>query len=76
MLKPLNYLPLNREDTTDTGHILGNAGSRNISSFPERFLRRPNCAVMKLLLHMAMYIGANSNRIVRFNIIFGVNFLF
>ncbi|XP_076109129.1 E3 ubiquitin-protein ligase rnf213-alpha-like [Mytilus galloprovincialis] len=48
-------------DTTDTGHILGRAKYRNLAPFPERSLKPVNCAVMKLLLHMAMYIGANNN---------------
>ncbi|VDI64880.1 Hypothetical predicted protein, partial [Mytilus galloprovincialis] len=48
-------------DTTDTGHILGQAKYRNLAPFPERSLKPVNCAVMKLLLHMAMYIGTNNN---------------
>ncbi|XP_071137105.1 E3 ubiquitin-protein ligase rnf213-alpha-like [Mytilus edulis] len=48
-------------DTTDTGHILGRANYRNVVPFPERSLKPANCAIMKLLLHMAMYIGANNN---------------
>ncbi|CAG2239384.1 RNF213 [Mytilus edulis] len=48
-------------DTTDTGHILGRAKYRNLAPFPERSLKPVNCAIMKLLLHMAMYIGANNN---------------
>ncbi|CAC5380698.1 RNF213 [Mytilus coruscus] len=48
-------------DTTDTGHILGRAICRNLAPFPERSLKPVNCAIMKLLLHMAMYVGANNN---------------
>ena len=54
-----------RIDTTDSGHILGRADHLNDVPFPERNLKRANCAIMKLLLHMAMYIGANNNLQVR-----------
>lgn len=55
------YIFFFRVDTTDTGHILGQAKYRNLAPFPERSLKPVNCAVMKLLLHMAMYIGTNNN---------------
>jgi hypothetical protein len=33
----------------------------NAAPFPERKLNIVNCAIIRLLTHMAMYIGANHN---------------
>lgn len=55
-----NFFQL-RFDTTDTGHILGRAKNLNAIPYPERKLNRANCAILKFMLHMAMYIGANKN---------------
>ncbi|XP_053396339.1 E3 ubiquitin-protein ligase rnf213-alpha-like isoform X2 [Mercenaria mercenaria] len=60
-----NLLPTNRLDTgndnTMTGHILGRAEARGLGPTPERTLTPVYSALVKLLLHIAMYIGAGSN---------------
>ncbi|CAC5422253.1 RNF213 [Mytilus coruscus] len=48
-------------DTTHTGHILGRARNLHAIPYPERKLNRANCAILKFILHIAMYIGAKNN---------------
>ncbi|XP_053396342.1 E3 ubiquitin-protein ligase rnf213-alpha-like isoform X2 [Mercenaria mercenaria] len=59
-------LSTNRQDTgndnTMTGHILGRAEARGPGPKPERTLTPAYCALVRLILHMAMYIGSGTNQ--------------
>ncbi|XP_060586335.1 E3 ubiquitin-protein ligase rnf213-alpha-like [Ruditapes philippinarum] len=52
----------NSNDNTKTGHILGRAATRGPGPKPERTLSPTYCAAVRLLLHMAMYIGSGVNQ--------------
>lgn len=54
-----------RGDETQTGHILGQAGRRGQLK-PERQLTPVYCAAVRLILHMAMYVGAGTNEQVSY----------
>ncbi|XP_061169142.1 E3 ubiquitin-protein ligase RNF213-like [Saccostrea echinata] len=45
------------EDTTEKGHILGDADLRQQVATPERDLSPLQCAVLRLFTHMSMYLG-------------------
>ncbi|KAJ8315842.1 hypothetical protein KUTeg_007992 [Tegillarca granosa] len=47
-------------DQTATGHILGRAQNRKHQAAPERTLTPAQCAVLRLLTHLSLYIGADS----------------
>ncbi|XP_063441660.1 E3 ubiquitin-protein ligase rnf213-alpha-like [Mytilus trossulus] len=48
-------------DRTETGHILGRATNLGPITAPERQLNRASFAILRLLTHISMYIGANTN---------------
>ncbi|KAK3096790.1 hypothetical protein FSP39_003301 [Pinctada imbricata] len=48
-------------DQTQTGHILGRADHRKTQAIPERKMTSAHCAVLRLLTHVAMFLGANEN---------------
>lgn len=52
-------------DRTEKGHVLGPAARLGPLRAPERKLNRASCAVLRLLTHMSMYIGANVNEQVK-----------
>ncbi len=43
----------------DKGHNLGKASDRDISSRPERQMSTGGFAILRCLIHMAMYLGLN-----------------
>ena len=47
-----------RQDTTETGHILGPAAARGEGHVQERALSSVHCSCLRLLTHMSMYLGA------------------
>ncbi|XP_053396012.1 E3 ubiquitin-protein ligase rnf213-alpha-like [Mercenaria mercenaria] len=51
----------NAKDLTMTGHILGRAERRGPGPKPERLMTPAQCATVRLLVHMAMYLGAGSD---------------
>ena len=53
-----------RNDRTETGHILGRAAKLGPISAPERKLNRTTFSILRLLTHISMYIGANTNPVV------------
>ncbi|XP_071137099.1 E3 ubiquitin-protein ligase rnf213-alpha-like [Mytilus edulis] len=59
-LRPGNELDAG-VDRTEKGHVLGPAARLGPLRAPERKLNRASCAVLRLLTHMSMYIGANVN---------------
>jgi hypothetical protein len=50
-----------RIDRTETGHVLGRAAKLGPISAPERKLNRATFSILRLLTHISMYIGANTN---------------
>ena len=48
-------------DRTETGHVLGRAAKLGPISAPERKLNRATFSILRLLTHISMYIGANTN---------------
>ncbi|XP_052062680.1 E3 ubiquitin-protein ligase rnf213-alpha-like isoform X2 [Mytilus californianus] len=48
-------------DRTETGHILGRATHLDLITAPERQLNRASFAILRLLTHISMYIGANKD---------------
>lgn len=46
------------EDQSETGHILGRADIRGQGHAQERLLSPVHCTCLRLLTHMAMYLGA------------------
>lgn len=56
-----------RGDMTQTGHILGRA-ERRAELSPERGLTPACCAVLRLLLHLAMFAGTATNSQVCFKV--------
>ena len=50
-----------RTDATQTGHILGAAAQRSRQAVPERKMSPATVAVLRFLLHGAMYQAANTN---------------
>lgn len=54
-------------DRTETGHILGRATGLGPITAPERKLSRPAFAILRLLTHVSMYVGANLNKQVRYS---------
>ncbi|KAK3585590.1 hypothetical protein CHS0354_036776 [Potamilus streckersoni] len=53
--------PDNQQDMTETGHILGAASRRAQGAVPEREMSPAYCAVVRLMLHLSMMLGANHN---------------
>ena len=53
-----------RIDRTETGHVLGRAAKLGPISAPERKLNRTTFSILRLLTHISMYIGANTNPVV------------
>ena len=53
-----------RNDRTETGHVLGRAAKLGPISAPERKLNRATFSILRLLTHISMYIGANTNSVV------------
>ena len=53
-------------DRTETGHILGSAARLGPITAPERKLNRASFAVLRLLTHLSMYIGADVNTEVNY----------
>ncbi|VDI70333.1 Hypothetical predicted protein [Mytilus galloprovincialis] len=49
------------KDTTETGHLLGQADESSVVTVPERNLNRASFAIVRLLLHLAMYSGTKYN---------------
>ena len=50
-----------RKDRTETGHILGRAAKLGPVVAPERKLDRASFAILRLLTHISMYLGADVN---------------
>ncbi|XP_060599995.1 E3 ubiquitin-protein ligase RNF213-like [Ruditapes philippinarum] len=48
-------------DRTETGHILGQAATRGRDPKPERLMTPTSCAIVRCLLHIAMYLGTKEN---------------
>lgn len=63
-----NLFLFSSHDRTETGHILGRATQMAPVSAPERKLNRASFAVLRLLTHISMYVGANVNIEVRYKI--------
>ncbi|VDI24291.1 Hypothetical predicted protein, partial [Mytilus galloprovincialis] len=60
VLRPDNVIG-SGDDRTETGHILGRATNLGLITAPERQLNRASFAILRLLTHISMYIGANTN---------------
>jgi len=58
-IKIKNYLVVFSEDETQPGHVLGNA--EQSTDEPERKMTIMECSIIRLLTHIAMIIGANTN---------------
>ncbi|KAL3881537.1 hypothetical protein ACJMK2_027969, partial [Sinanodonta woodiana] len=54
--------PDHQQDMTETGHILGAASQRAQGAVPERDMSPAYCAVVRLMLHLSMMLGANHSR--------------
>ncbi|KAK3610844.1 hypothetical protein CHS0354_015701 [Potamilus streckersoni] len=53
--------PNKQKHMTETGHILGSISGRAQGAVPERDMSPAYCAVVRLMLHLSMMLGANHN---------------
>ncbi len=65
MMEAICYCCTSRGDQTPVGHALGSAQQRSNVPAPERQLTPVATATLRILLHMAMFLGANTKEQVR-----------